>query len=210
MPTTIETVAVLLLAVVPGYLAISIWSRAKTWKGPPGDLRTVLQALVASVAVQVAAAPLTIWLLRDHQTNLVEVPERVYVWLAFVVFVIPGAGGLLVAKLPNRWSARDFPSGWDWLLCENPPNSKFVTVEFADGRRVGGCFASESHAFTSPDRHGIFLEQEWVLNGEGSFERPVSGSEGVLITDMADARIVRVFGEEDGEDKSDYQEDTQH
>lgn len=68
LPTQAQTVWILLLAIVPGFLAMSVWSRAKTWRGPRRDLHTVLYSLALSALIQLFLAPVTIsWLLPVRQ-----------------------------------------------------------------------------------------------------------------------------------------------
>jgi len=49
VPTSQIALAILLLAIAPGYIAAAAWARSRTWKGPSSDLRTIIQALVLSL-----------------------------------------------------------------------------------------------------------------------------------------------------------------
>lgn len=48
IPATLEALAVVLVAVVPGYIAVTLWARSKTWERPPTDLTLVLLAIMLS------------------------------------------------------------------------------------------------------------------------------------------------------------------
>src|SRR5438270_1125248 len=138
MPDTWVGLAVALLAIVPGFIATATWARARTWRGPSTDLRTVLQSLALSAAIQVVIAPLTIlWIvpIRDH---LDTHPWRVALWFFLTVLVLPLVAGVAVARTTDllfdpRQSghqahrraaaivARLFkepspPSPWDWTF----------------------------------------------------------------------------------------------
>ena len=217
LPGNLAAVEAILLAIVPGFLATMVWARARTWRGPSGDLRTVLESLALSLVIQVAVAPLTIEWLYPVRDVLVDYPERVAVWLALVVLVMPVAGGLLAARvnkwvtkstagrirriLARAWPASPPPSTWDWLFTNEPPNGKFLVIDFQDGRKIAGVFARGSVALTSPEPHGLFLASEWRLNDKGDIIGEVPGTNGVLIQDADSIQRIRILegGHDEGE-----------
>ena len=68
-----------------------------------------------------------------------------------------------------------------------------MLIEFTDGSRVAGSFAKDSMALTSPEVHGLFLEEEWLLNEKGDIEAELPGTSGGLLIPRADEiRWVRV------------------
>ncbi len=206
--------AVVLMAISPGYLATSAWARSRTWKGPPGDLRTILQSLVLSAVVQALVAPLTVaWIvpIRDH---LARHPFRIAVWAVLTVIVVPIALGLVAGAIIDKlfdpakdlltgkfrrlvnWiaSAPVPPTIWDWLFVgERIPSSGFLVLEFNNGARVGGAFAENSMVLTSPEPHGLFLEREWQLDEMGNVVSELPGTEGLLIPDTAEVRWIRIL-----------------
>lgn len=100
VPTTLESVTIVLLAIAPGYLAIHAFTRARTWQGFRSDLDTVLKSLVASLLVQVPMFPLAIWAgLYANVSNLGGRTWPLFVWLLFTVVMVPVAGGILTAAL---------------------------------------------------------------------------------------------------------------
>src|SRR5438067_12095377 len=102
MPSSWVALAVALLAVVPGFIATTLWARARTWRGPSTDLRTILQSLALSAVIQVVISPLTIaWIVpaRDH---LDSHPGRVAAWFFLAVILLPTVGGITVARVTDR------------------------------------------------------------------------------------------------------------
>lgn len=193
MPGGFEAIGGLLLAVVPGYLALWVWAWKRTWRGHSGDLRTLLQSLSLSMVVQLLLAPLTIrWLLpfRDDPT---EVPERVALWMALAVLILPAGLGLLGRRLIGSSGPSEWPSIWDWMLTKQPPHGCFVVVEFEDGQRLAGCFTERANAITSPDTHGVYLSPEWRLDEAGDVAEELPGSRGVLIPDLCRVRWMRIL-----------------
>jgi hypothetical protein len=222
MPDSWVALAIALLAVVPGYIATTVWSRARTWKGPAGDLRTILQSLALSGAIQVVISPLTIWWIVPVRTTLGsdDHPVRVAIWFGLAVLVLPIGLGLAIARCSDwlfrpirassdlaelKWFRRSvavvlkgtpMPGAWDWLFMDNRPNSQYVLVEFEDGSRVGGVFGDGGHAFTTPETQGLFLPEEWVLDEDGDFQEPVPRSAGILIPTSDKVRWIRILDSE--------------
>jgi len=101
LPGNLATVAAVLLAVVPGFVASSVWAKARTWRGPEGDLRTVLKSFALSLVVQLAVSPLTLAWLYPVRHRLDEYSVRLTVWFALVVLVVPTLGGLAIGKVTD-------------------------------------------------------------------------------------------------------------
>lgn len=214
VPTSQVALAILLLAIAPGYITAAAWARARTWRGPASDLRTIIQALVLSAVVQAVLSPLTVLWILPVRATLVTHPWRVAIWIILAVLVVPivlGLGGARItdavfnpsevevktpaARFVNKIvPASTPPTAWDWLFtADRTPESGFMIIDFVDGSRIAGAFAKASLALTSPEVHGIFLEQEWLLNREGDIEGPVPGSAGLLIPVADQIRWMRIL-----------------
>ena len=132
VPGDFQALVVVLLAIVPGFVATFSWSRAKTWKGPTSDLRTILLSIALSALIQLVVSPLTIAWLHPISEELDRHPGRVATWASFAVVVLPvavggaagrwtthiqsdpyGAGGWLRAQMRRLWPEAVLPSVWD-------------------------------------------------------------------------------------------------
>jgi hypothetical protein len=213
LPENLAMVAAILLAVVPGFVATSVWAKARTWKGPEGDLRTILKSFALSLVVQLAVSPLTLAWLYPVRGRLEDHSVRLAVWFALVVLVVPTLGGLAIGKVTDFlanpgspevqghwrrriarvWPASGAPSIWDWLFAVRPPLGSFVVVEFDDGSRVAGVFAEGSMALTSPEQRGLYLVSEWQLNEAGDVVRPLPDTAGVMIMNAEHVRLARIL-----------------
>ncbi|HEX6349154.1 MAG TPA: DUF6338 family protein [Candidatus Dormibacteraeota bacterium] len=212
IPTTTTALGFLMLAVAPGYLTMYFWSRNKTWQGLPADLQLIVQTLVISAVIQVLLLPVTLLVLYPVRSQLELHPLRLATWFTLVVLVVPYVLGTISARVSDRlfppgsspptgrWQRFAAlliqpvaePSIWDWAVPGGRLNGRFVVIEFQDGRFVGGTFSLGSFALTSPQKQGIFLNEEWVIDADGNFIGPVPNSGGVLVTDMSAVRSVRV------------------
>jgi Family of unknown function (DUF6338) len=216
LPTTTTALVIVLLAIVPGFIATTMWARARTWKGPSSDFRTTLQSLAVSLALQVIMAPLTIYWIVPIHTHLDRYATRVAVWLLLAVLVVPITLGLFVARFSDwfqrplrgpvarkdlglarrlfAWGVRGsiVPNIWDWVFTDRSPNERYLVITFKDGTRVGGVFEEGSYALTSPESPGIYLSREWRLDENGDFAWEIPGSDGLMVNGE-DVRSVRVL-----------------
>jgi hypothetical protein len=216
-PTTTDALAIILLAIVPGYIANTVWSRARTWKGRGSDLITVLQSLAISAAIQVVAAPCTAWLILPYVHTLDGHVGRLVVWAIIVVFLIPLLGGRFIGWLADsgeqttspwghassaRWLRKQYrklvvpisaPTLWDSVFANSVPINAFVVVEFKDGKFIAGVFGEGAEVYTTPDPQALYLPQRWTVDDHGEVIARLSGSLGVMITNTADVRSVRIL-----------------
>lgn len=219
-PTTFDALAIILLAVVPGFIATSFWARARTWKGRSTDFITVLQSVSVSVVIQLLMAPATLYWLYPVHTALDRHPDLVAKWLFCAVLVVPIAGGMVVGLVmdrmadPQGWFRRTrfgasfvqrfdigrTPTMWDWLFKTDIPDGAYLVVEFNDGKRVAGEYVAPARAQTSPDAQGLYLRNEWILDADGDLYEKLPGSAGVMIPSNDNIRLIRVLkGEPDAE-----------
>ncbi len=165
LPSTYQAVIILLLAVVPGFVAIVTWARAKTWKGFEGDLDTILRSLVVSLIVQVPMFPLALALglfpdVNHWQKHVVAL----FAWLFLTVLLVPVIGGGLASwyydrflfpltqnpippgtdkKLLPQWSPA-FPTAWDSFFVQSIPNGSWIILDMDDGKYIAGTWETGS------------------------------------------------------------------
>jgi len=199
MPEIANTFGLLLLAIVPGYLTVVSWSRARTWRGFPGDLQSVLQGLAISAVIQLILAPVTLWQLYPVRDVVPYVLGTGVAKLENIVFPA-GAGEPAGLRAIVAWFVRPDPEPtiWDWAIPADLLGGRFVIIEFADGSQIAGTWGRGGVATTSPHQQGIYLNEEWLLDEAGNIYAKVPGTRGVLIPDIRGARAVRILGGVDG------------
>jgi hypothetical protein len=223
MPVTFEAIAIVLVAVLPGYVATLAWF-GTSWPGWPASTRLFLNCLIASLIVQIPVLPLTLSRLYPVRAHLEDHPGRVALWAALVFLLVPALGGVIggwlwgiaIAPAPltaegrfpsvvrklaaplRRVSQRMRPSMFDYVFESEVADGAFVVVEYADGSSRGGIFGKGSWASTSPHPHGLFLREEWIVR-DGRPIAPVTDSGGVALLDLGSARVVRLIGWYDGD-----------
>jgi hypothetical protein len=224
MPTTLEALAIILVAVVPGYIAVTLWARTKTWERPPTDLALILLAIIFSAVIQGLLFWLTVpwlWPIRDE---LIKHPWRVGFWAFFVLILLPAIGGIYAGRLSDLlFGARPLPRGraawkqellppinqllpnipptsWDKFFLRRVPPGKILVITLDDGKQIAGSYygtrSEGSFSMTTPQKQGIFLNREWTLDATGEPGRPIPASRGVLIPRIDNIKHIRVFDRE--------------
>lgn len=213
LPANYQAVATILLAIVPGYIAIATWARARTRKGLQTDFQTIVESLAISAVIQVSMAPIAFVWLYPNRAHLDHHAGDVFIWLLATVFVLPVIGGVVVARAANYIYRHTkifepmTPSAWDSFFNDNTiPQSGFLLVEFNDGKRLAGGWGVGSYAITSPEPHGVVLAVEWVVDEDGYPVEPVPDSAGVLVPDASNIRrlsfLLPAHGEADAPNES--------
>jgi len=190
-------------------MTIYFGSQGRTGRPLQPDLHLVLQSLVVSAVLIAAVGPFAygyLWPLRDHlSSHALELA----LWMVAIFLIVP-FGAARLSRLIAAWVRRHgqtraaklfrlaipeptVPTLWDWAAISGVLEGKFVVIEFADGRRIGGAHGPPGVSMTSPDQHGLYLAVEWQLDQNGVPVRRLETSAGVLVPLDRDVRSIRIF-----------------
>lgn len=162
---------IVLLAIVPGFVATTMWGRSRTWKGHDSDFRTMLLSVAISGVIHVVSAPLTILWIVPARGDLIRHSYRVAGWAALVVLVIPTVLGIGAARFS------------DWF--QEPMLKATDLRSLGIFRRV---WAVLIRGGVTPS----ILTKEWVLDENGNFVSEIPGSEGLMV-DASEVRSLRIL-----------------
>ncbi|WP_197707197.1 DUF6338 family protein [Pseudoalteromonas piscicida] len=68
---------------------------------------------------------------------------------------------------------------WDFVFSQK--KTSWIIVTLKNGEKIAGMYGLNSFASSAPAEEQIYLEEQWLLNEEGGFERKVAQSSGVII-----------------------------
>lgn len=83
---------------------------------------------------------------------------------------------------------------WDFVFSQR--RSCWIIVTLKDGEKVAGKFGHNSFASSAPSEEQIYLEEEWLLNEDGGFERQAEQSAGIIIL-SSEIRSVELYNSGD-------------
>ena len=185
VPSTVQGLLVLLMLVIPGYLARTVFGAVVTI--PQKEHK---QLLLESVAWSVFMAPVLVLALYI-EGRLMAGPDMALfiVVAAWTVVSFSSLAGLIVGRVckkhptvVQRMGLRPLvPKAWDERLGRGEP--LFVLATFSDGPRIGGLWGGSSFASSYPADEDIYVEQAWDLDPEsGRFLNPAKRSAGFWIS----------------------------
>jgi hypothetical protein len=68
---------------------------------------------------------------------------------------------------------------WDYVFGKRIPYWVIVTLK--DGTKIAGSYDSNSFSSSTPAEEQIYLEEVWMMNEDGGFERPKESTKGIII-----------------------------
>lgn len=213
MPATFEALAVVVLSIVPGFLALAAWSRGRAVQPPRSDARLVIHSVALSFVVQTFLAPMTLALLYPYREHLDQHPFRVIASAFVTAIAAPTLGGYVAGRIMEmltrsaaispstplrRFRAAlrpESPTVFDWLVDTKVlPDPSVIHITYRDGCQLAGLHATGSCFATSPQLHGMFLPAEMALDDTGSpTGDAVERSRGLLIPNLDDVRFIRII-----------------
>ncbi|APC14520.1 hypothetical protein BLL42_01760 [Pseudomonas frederiksbergensis] len=167
--------------VVPGFISLKTYALLQ-----PTQIKDTSQQLVDAVAYSsINYALLMGPIYAIEHIDLRSTHPTLYVLFYVVVLLLAPIGWawaflwLRKTQLLQRSIAHPTGKPWDFVFSQRTPYWVIVTLN--DGRLVAGLYDSKSFASSSPAPEQIYLQETWVLNDNGGFERSRTDSAGIII-----------------------------
>ena len=177
----IDKLAIFILFAIPGFLMLK--TNAVLGLEPQADSSKQVIDAVAYSCINYAILAWPIFRVEGMGLKRTS-PEIYYAFYAFVVFVAPMLWaflwrGLRATQVLQKVLPHPTARPWDYVFRQRYPY--WIIVTFKDGKQVAGRYSNRSFASASPVPEQLYLEEAWVLNAEGGFERARTNSAGILI-----------------------------
>lgn len=167
--------------VIPGFISI----KAYQLLFPSTKVSTSDQLIDAVAYSSINYALLILPILGVERGLLKEAHPALYnLFYIFVLFLAPIAWVLIWRFLRTRdFFQRNAPhptaKPWDYVFLQRKPY--WVKIHLKDGTVIAGRYAEKSFASSTPAEEQIYLEETWVINDKGAFERPKNNTAGVIV-----------------------------
>ena len=167
--------------VIPGFISIKTYELIF-----PGVSRSSSEKMIDAIAyssINYALLSLPIYgVEKSHLKS--DCGFLYYGFYLFVLFVAPVLWALVWKYLRTReffQKNAPHPTGkpWDFVFSQRKPF--WVKVTLKNGKIIGGLYAENSFTSSAPSEEQIYLEETWVLNENGGFERAKNNTAGVII-----------------------------
>lgn len=191
--------------VIPGFISLKTYELLS-----PSATRESDKLLIDAVAYSSINYALLLWPIYSVETHQIRQshPTAYVLFYVFVLMIAPIAWAYVLKKLrTTEFFQRSMPhptaKPWDFVFAQRKPHWVIVTLK--DGKRVAGRYDSASFASSAPAAEQLYLEENWVLNDDGGFDRPRNETGGILIL-SSEIVTVEFFklttGEENGREET--------
>ena len=170
-----------IMFVVPGFVSLKTYELLF-----PGETKDSSKQLVDAVAYSCLNYGLLFFpiILVEGITEFGKCLYLYYIFYFFVLFLSPILIVLIWRKLrQTQFVQKNAPhptsKPWDFVFSQR--KSYWIKVTLKDGTLIGGRFSDKSFASSTPAPEQIYLEEVWVLNENGGFERKKNDTAGVIV-----------------------------
>lgn len=167
--------------VVPGFIAIKAYELLSPSK-PVDSSKQIIDAISYS-CLNYALLLWPIFLIETTKVSISH-PNLYILFYIMVLFVSPillVLGWSLLRKLECIQKFIPHPTQKPWDFVFGQRHTYWIIVTLKNGEKIGGMFGPNSFASSAPAEEQLYLEELWILNEEGGFDRPVEQSSGIII-----------------------------
>lgn len=166
---------------IPGFISIKVYELLF-----PTQAINYGEKVIDALAYSCINYALLLWpIIAVEQSTLRQSwPNSYALFYLFVLFIAPA-----LWVLAWKWiRERDYfqamvphPTQKPWDFVFGQRKTYWIVVTLKDGKKIAGMYGVNSFASSAPAEEQLYMEQEWILNDEGGFERPAEQTAGVII-----------------------------
>lgn len=167
--------------VIPGFIGLKIYSLLyPSIRKNSGD--QLIDAIAYS-CLNYALLAYPIFLIETSSIKSTQ-PSLYLLFLILAIFVAPVLWILVLRKIRMFDWVQNFaphPIGKPWDYVFGQRCCYWIIATLKNGKKIAGKYSGKSFTTSAPDPEQIYLEETWLLNADGGFERPCNETAGVLI-----------------------------
>ena len=175
--------------VIPGFISLKAYELLF-----PSQNTESSKQLIEAITYSCINYALLFWLIIFVESNNTKNTHSFiyYLFYVFVLFIAPILWVVLWKKIrTSEFFQNNAPhptqKPWDYVFNQREPYWVIVTLK--DGTKIAGSYDSNSFSSNSPAEEQLYLEETWVLNDDGGFERPRESTKGVIILSSEMAHV---------------------
>ena len=178
----IDNFQLFFIFVVPGFIAMKTYGLL--YPSSYVDTSKQIVDAISYSCLNYAIWLFPIYLFESYMDND-PYPYLYWLFYIFVLFIFPvilaiSWGRIRQHSLINKFVPHPMHKAWDFIFSQS--YVYWVIVNLKNGEKIAGKYGYGSCASRAPAEEQIYLEEEWLLNEKGGFDRPVEQTSGVLIT----------------------------
>lgn len=177
----IDKLVLFIAFVIPGFISLKVYNLI-SYGNKIKSSDSIVDA-VAYSSINYAILFMPIWLMETSSTRS-ECPVSYGLFYFMVLFVFPIIWALLwhhlrKSDLFQNKMMHPTLKPWDFVFSQRRPY--WIKVTLKNGTVIAGKYGEKSFTSSHPEEEQIYLEETWLLNNEGGFNRPKERTSGIII-----------------------------
>ncbi|SOD41905.1 DUF6338 family protein [Nitrosovibrio sp. Nv4] len=170
-----------LVFVIPGFVSLKAYE-ILFLSPPKGTTDRIIDAIAYTCLNYAILFPLIYYI---NEAGIRESHPILFVMLwSCVLFVAPIIWVAILkffrtSKCLQRWLPHPIERSWDYVFGERIPY--WIIIVMKDGTKIAGKYGYKSFASSGSCKEQIYIEETWLLNADGGFERPKVDTAGTLL-----------------------------
>lgn len=166
--------------VIPGFITLKFYDLL-TARPPRDSAQQIIDAVAYScINYAILLGPIVCVEKSDWKT---EHPFGYAMFYIFALLIAPVSWASLFRRFRSwQFFQKVMPhpmhTAWDFFFSRR--EACWIVVTLDSGEKIGGCYGSRSFASSAPATE-IYLQEHWVVDSNGGFERPRLDTGGILI-----------------------------
>lgn len=167
--------------VVPGFIAIKVYELLSPSQRLDSSKQLVDAVSYSCVNYGILFYP--IYLVERYK--ICEYHSNLYFFFySIVLFLFPIILVFVWKKIREldciqQYTPHPIQKPWDYVFGKR--ESYWVIVTLKNGEKIAGMYGLNSFASSAPAEEQLYLEEHWLLNAEGGFDRPAEQTSGIII-----------------------------
>lgn len=193
-------IAIFIAFVVPGFIAIKIYELLSPSQRIDSSKQIIDAVSYSCVNYGLLSVP--IYLVEKYQINNNH-PNLYFLFYSIVIFIFPIILVVAWKKIRELDCIQKFvphptQKPWDYVFSKR--KTYWVIVTLKNGEKIAGMYGLKSFASSAPAEEQLYLEEHWLLNEDGGFDRQAEQTSGIIIL-SSEIRSVELIHSGDLEDE---------
>ena len=187
----VDKLIIFILFIVPGFIAIKTYNLLY-----PSNIKFSEQVVDA---VSYSSINYALWIVPSFYVYKSYINKGGFFALgalAVVVLFISPVGlaffwkWIREVKYFQKFAIHPIGKPWDYYFSKK--KTCWIVVKMNNGKQLGGSYGANSFASSYPNEEQIYIDEEWIINDDGGFERAVEQSAGIIIF-LKDAESIMFY-----------------
>lgn len=176
-----DKLIIFLLFVIPGFISLKTYELLV-----PNEQKDSSKQIIDAVAYSCMNYAILLMPIIYIESNSIKATSPIWYYIFYlIVFFIAPIIWMMIWKwlrtkdMFQKLAPHPITKPWDYVFSKR--KSYWIKITLIGGTVVGGKYSNNSFASNSPAKEQIYLEESWIINDNGGFERKKNDTKGIMI-----------------------------